>query len=449
MIASAETGLAAGAVEEFRRRARLPSAAIEELREQAFERFTGTGWPAPGEEAWRHTNVASIVEQPFRPIEDDVTPRSLVPPSSETSAWQATMEREGRNLATMFFVDGRYAGTSGLDRLPPAVRFASLREIAEGDGEGIASLLSRRLPAESAFTLLNTAYLTGGAVLDVPDDTVLREPLHLLFRASGEGSPAIFPRNLIRLGRNSGATLLLEWAGSGRSLTAAVAQAILGENSSLEIVTLERQGEEAFHLSALDVEQQRSSRFVSHLFSMGGAVARDEIHARLSGEGADTLLNGLFLTTGEQKADLLTVVDHAVPHGTSRQTYRGILDGRSRGSFTGRVIVRADAQKTDAVQSNRNLLLSRGALVNSTPQLEIRANDVKCKHGSTTGQLDADALFYLRSRGLSLEAARSLLTYAFASDLVRRVPAGALRSAVESALRERLPQAPDLEEIAR
>jgi Fe-S cluster assembly protein SufD len=227
-----------------------------------------------------------------------------------------------------------------------------------------------------------------------------------------------------------------------------VTQAILGENSSLEIVTLQRQGEEAFHLSALDVEQQRSSRFVSHLFSMGGAVARDEIHARLTGEGADTLLNGLFLTVGEQKADLLTVVDHAVPHGTSRQTYRGVLDGRSRGSFTGRVIVRADAQKTDAVQSNKNLLLSREALVNSTPQLEIRANDVKCKHGSTTGQLDADALFYLRSRGLSLEAARSLLTYAFASDLVRRVPAGAMRSAVERALRERLPQAPDLEEIA-
>jgi len=439
MIASVETGLAAGAAEDFRRRDRFSSSSIEELREQAFERFSEIGWPAPGDEAWRHTNVASIVGLPFRPVDGQ-------PPQGEIPAEALAIGE----LPRLVFANGRLAGDSRLDRVPSRTRFSSLREAAAADPDGIASLLSRRLPAESAFTLLNAAHLTDGAVIDVPDGVIVREPLHLVFFASGDGtSPALFPRNLIRLGESSAATIVLSWAGRGRSLTAAVTQAILGENSALEIVTLQRQDEEAFHLSALDVEQQRSSRLTSHLFSMGGAVARDEIHARLSGEGADCLLNGLFLTDREQKADLLTVVDHAVPHGTSRQNYRGILDGRSRGSFTGRVIVRADAQKTDAQQSNKNLLLSREALVNSTPQLEIRANDVKCKHGSTTGQLDADALFYLRSRGLSPEMARSLLTYAFASDLVRRVPAGDVRAAVDRALHERLPQAPAIEEIAK
>lgn len=428
MIASVETGLAAGAAEDFRRRDRFPSPSIEELREQAFERFSETGWPAPGDEAWRHTNVASIVGLPFRPVDGGPPAEAPAPAIGE--------------LPALVFGNGRFAADRRLDRVPPGVRFSSLRRAAAADPEGIAALLSRRLPAESAFTLLNTAHLTDGALVDVPDGTVVREPLHLAFFASGgAGSPALFPRNIVRLGRNAGATVVLEWAGSGRSLTAAVTQAILGENSSLEIVTLQRQDEPAFHLSALDVEQERSSRFVSHLFSMGGAVARDEIHARLAGEGADCLLNGLFLTDRDQKADLLTVVDHAMPHGTSRQAYRGILDGRSRGSFTGRVIVRADAQKTDAQQSNKNLLLSREALVNSTPQLEIRANDVKCKHGSTTGQLDATALFYLRSRGIGEAEARALLTWAFAADVAEKIRVPAVRRRVERELGLRLPGA--------
>ena len=439
MIASAETGLAAGAAEEFRRRERFASSAIEELRERAFERFTAAGWPAPGDEAWRHTNVGAIVGLPFRPVDGG-------PPVSVPGELAAAAGEHPR----LVFGDGRFVAPVSRPTLAgEAIRFSSLREASAQAPESVAGFLARRLHAESAFSLLNTAHLTDGAVIDVPDGVVVREPLHLVFFASGNGgSPAVFPRNLIRLGKNAGATVILTWAGRGRSLTAAVTQVVLGENSALEIVKLQRQAEEAFHVSALDVEQERSSRFTSHLFSMGGAVARDEIHARLSGEGADCLLNGLFLTERDQHADLLTVVDHAVPHGTSRQTYRGILDGRSRGSFTGRVLVRAGAQKTDAQQSNKNLLLSREALVNSTPQLEIRANDVKCKHGSTTGQLDADALFYLRSRGLSSEAARSLLTYAFASELVRRVPA-ALRAAVDRALHERLPQAPSIFEIAK
>ena len=440
MIASSGTSLASGAAEEFRRRRRFPSPAIEELREQAFERFSAAGWPGARDEDWRHTNVASIVDLPFRPADGGpiAVPEDL-----------GAIARGIGEHPRLVFSDGRYVPSLSRPELAGGIRFASLRDASAADPAAVADVLARRIAGESAFTLLNTAHLSDGAVIEVPDGVALREPLHLLFHATGNGAaPAIFPRNVIRLGRNAGATVLIAWSGRGRSLTSAVTQVALGENASLDLVKFQRQAGDAFHVSALDVEQDRSSRFVSHLFSMGGAVVRDEIHALLSGEGADCSLNGLFLTDGGQRADLRTVVDHAVPHGTSRQTYRGILDGRSRASFTGRVIVRAGAQKTDAMQSNRNLLLSREALVNSTPQLEIRANDVKCKHGSTTGQLDADALFYLRSRGLSAEASRSLLTYAFASDLVLRVPA-ALRGAVDRALHEKLPGAPSIFEIAK
>jgi Fe-S cluster assembly protein SufD len=439
MIAPPEKGLAAGAAEEFRRRERFASPEIEEVREQAFLRFSADGWPGPADEQWRHTNVASIVGHAFHPAGGGAVP---VPEAL------ASLVRDAGKHPRLVFADGRYVPALSRPDLAREMELSSLRHASVRSPGTIADLLSRRLAGESAFTLLNTAHMTDGAVIDVPDGVVLREPIQLLFFASGDGSPAVFPRNLIRLGKSSGATVLLDWAGVGRSLTAPVTQIVLGENSSLEIVSFQRQADEAFHVASLDVEQERSSRFVSHLFSMGGAAVRDEIHARLAGEGADCMLNGLFLTDRDQRADLVAVVDHAVPHGTSRQTYRGILDGRSRGSFTGRVVVREGAQKTDAQQSNKNLLLSREALVNSTPQLEIRANDVKCKHGSTTGQIDADALFYLRSRGLSAEAARSLLTYAFASELVLRVPA-AIRGAVDRALHARLPGAPSIFEIAK
>ncbi len=438
MIASPEKGLAAGAAEQFRRRERFPSAGIEEVREQAFERFSAEGWPGPGDEGWRHTNVASIVGHAFRPAEGGAVP---VPEAL------ASLVRDAGKHPRLVFADGRFVPALSRPDLAREIELSSLRHASERSPGTFAELLARRLAGESAFTLLNTAHMTDGAVIDVPDGVVLREPIQLIFFASGDGSPAVFPRNLIRLGRNAGATVLVHWTGRGRSLTAPVTQIVLGEGASLEIVRFQRQADEAFHVEAVDVEQERSSRLVSHLFSMGGAAVRDEIHVRLSGEGADCALNGLFLTDRDQHADLVVVVDHAVPHGTSRQTYRGILDGRSRGSFTGRVVVREGAQKTDAQQSNKNLLLSREALVNSTPQLEIRANDVKCKHGSTTGQIDADALFYLRSRGLSAEAARSLLTYAFASELVRRVPA-AIRGAADRALHARLPDAPSIFEIA-
>jgi Fe-S cluster assembly protein SufD len=436
-------GLRDAAAEEFASRERLPSPAIEALREQAYGRFVELGWPASRDEGWRHTPVSAIASTPFRPL-DGGSPPALTADAHDL----AVIDRlQGTRIV---IANGRFSAE--LSRLggEPRIAVESLRQAIARAPEEIGAHLARSLPEESAFTHLNAAFLTDGAVITVPDGVVIREPLHVVFLAASKGAPpAFFPRNILRVGRNAEITIVNTYAGTGASLTDAVTLAEIGENGKLTLVTIQRQGKEASHVGFTAADIARAGRFSRHLFSIGSAVSRDVVHARLSGEGAECSLDGLFMTEGDQRVDLVTIVDHAVPHGTSRQTYKGILDGRSRGAFTGRVIVRQDAQKTDAQQSNKNLLLSREALVNSTPALEIRANDVKCKHGSTTGQLDENALFYLRSRGLSEEEARTLLTYAFASELVRRVPAGAVRADIDGALHERLPQAPGISELAR
>jgi Fe-S cluster assembly protein SufD len=442
MILAADPGIFSPSAVDFGRRARFSSESIERVREQAFARFEEGGWPGARDDAWKHTNVSSILATAFQPVDG----RKTAPIAAGALVG---IGLAGDAVPRVVFVNGHFAPELSDLSGAESIRVANLREAVAGAPDSIAEMLARSLPAENAFTLLNTAYLSDGAVITIPDGVVVSTPLHVLYVASTAGPPlALFPRNIIRVGRNARAGVVLTYAGSGISLTTVVTQIEVGENGSLDLVTLQRQGPEAVHLSLVSVDQERASRFSSHLFSVGASIARDDLHAVLSGEGAECTLNGLFLTEKAQRADLQTVVDHAVPHGTSRQVYKGILDGRSRGAFTGKVIVRPDAQKTDAQQTNKNLLLSREALVDSTPALQIWANDVKCKHGSTTGQLDADALFYLRSRGLSEVSARNLLTYAFASDLVRRVAAGPVRTDVDRALHARLPQAPAIDEIA-
>jgi Fe-S cluster assembly protein SufD len=221
--------------------------------------------------------------------------------------------------------------------------------------------------------------------------------------------------------------------------TNAVTEIVVGDGAVLDFSKLEREGDAAFHVATTAVSLGRNSTFTSHSISLGGALARNDVNVRLDAEGADCTLNGLFLGNGTQLLDNHTLIDHAMPHGTSRELYKGILDGKSRGIFHGTIIVRPDAQKTDAMQTNKNLLLSKESLVNSEPALEIFADDVKCRHGSTIGQLDAAALFYLRSRGIGEDEARSLLVYAFASDVASRIRVAPLRALVEQHLGLRLP----------
>jgi Fe-S cluster assembly protein SufD len=253
---------------------------------------------------------------------------------------------------------------------------------------------------------------------------------------------------LLVAGQNSQATIVESYGGPAGAtyFTNAVTEILLEEGAGLEHYRLQRESTNAYHVGTLAVRQGRATRFASHALSLGAALGRLDIRQAFAGEGGECALNGLFLGSDTQHTDTHTWIDHAAPHCTTRELYKGIVDDRARGVFVGRILVRPGAQKTDAVQTNKNLILSRDALVDSLPQLEILADDVKCKHGSTTGQLDPLALFYLQSRGIGEKAARALLTYAFASDVVQRVRVEAIRTRLTEILQRRLPGAPGLQE---
>jgi Fe-S cluster assembly protein SufD len=276
-------------------------------------------------------------------------------------------------------------------------------------------------------------------VIEIEKGAVVAEPIRITFRSGGAAQGQVqYPRVLILAGERSQASVIHAYAGEGRYFTNAVTEIALGEGALLEHYVLQQESAAACHVHALAARQARASHFTSHNLAFGGALARTDISVLLDAEGAECTLNGLFVGRGEQHLDNHTVVDHAKPRCVSRELYKGVLDDAARGVFHGKVIVRQDAQKTDAVQTNKNLLLSRRALVNSTPALEILADDVKCKHGSTTGQLDAAAVFYLRSRGIGEAAARAMLTQAFAADIAERIKIPALRAEVERELGLRL-----------
>jgi Fe-S cluster assembly protein SufD len=272
---------------------------------------------------------------------------------------------------------------------------------------------------------------------------VLEEPIHLLFIATGDGVPSIVhPRVLVVLEEAAQATVVESYVGRGRGVyfTNAVSEVVLAEGAVADVYKLQRESVQAFHVAALGASQAKSSTFVSHVITLGGAIARNEVASTLGGEGADCTMNGLYEATGRQLVDNHTTIDHAKPHGTSRQLYKGILDGHAHGVFNGKVIVRPDAQKTDAVQSNKNLVLSDDATIDTKPELQIFANDVKCKHGATIGQLDHDVLFYLRSRGIGEAEARRLLVHAFSSEILDNVKLERVRAQLGGCLLTMAPE---------
>jgi Fe-S cluster assembly protein SufD len=373
----------------------LPGAppGLEELRRKAFATFEELGFPTPKNEDWKYTGLQPILG----------------------TSW--TRARREPRLTSP---------------LPDGVR---VRRLTEAFAE-IEPHLARIARFErSAFTSLNTAFLEDGIVLEIRPGAVIDDPIELVFEAPGAARPEVaYPRVLILAGEGSQVAIVERYTGSGRSFTNAVTEIALADGALLDHYKLQQESDAACHVHTIAVRQGRSSRFTSHNIAFGGALARTDLHVVLDAEGAEAALNGLFVGKGAQHIDNHTVIDHAKPHGVSRELYKGIMDGASRGVFHGTIIVRPDAQKTDALQTNKNLLLSREALVNSTPALEIFADDVKCRHGSTTGQLDAAALFYLRTRGIGEDEARALLTYAFAADVADRIRIPAIRRAVEREL---------------
>ena len=436
MMVAEEIDVYRSAYEVFARERGGEPAWLRQLRDAAIARFSERGFPTTRDEEWRHTNVGPVARTAFRRAEGN----------GHDVGRELAALAGGATLRAVF-VDGCLSpGLSALEGLPAGATVMSLREALRREPQRLQPHLARIAGASaSVFADLNTAFLEDGAFVSLAPGVVVEEPIHLVFLSTGNGSTPIvsYPRNLVLAGRGSQGRVAETYAGAEGTayLCCPVTEVVLEDNAGLDHYKLQREAASGFHVATLAVSQGRDSRFSDHHLSLGAALSRTDIAVRLGAEGGECVLNGLFLADGERLTDTHTRIDHAAPHCTSRELYKGIVDGRGRGVFHGRIVVRAGAQKTDAYQTNKNLLLSKEALVNSTPQLEIFADDVKCKHGSTTGQLDPNALFYLRTRGISEAAARSLLTYAFASELVHRVEVPSLRAAVEEHLQAHLPGA--------
>ena len=411
---------------------------LSAIRADAGARFTELGYPTTRHEDWKYTSVAPIAETAFQPAPDDaasVTPDDLRPFLFADS-----------DVHRLVFVGGRFAPRlSRIDRLPDGITLGSLAEILQSSPLRTEPHLARHAAyRDQPFTALNTAMFEDGAVVFLPDGAILDAPVHLLFLSTGLDEPTVsHPRSLIVAGANSRATVVETYAtiGTGVCFTNAVTEVIAGQDAVIEHCRIERENERAFHVGALHLRQERGSRIGSHAVSLGGGLVRHNVHAVLAGEGCDCRLNGLYVLRGDQHVDNHLRVEHAAPRCSSRECFRGVLDDRSRGVFTGRIVVHQNAQRTDAKQTNNTLLLSDNAQAESRPQLEILADDVKCTHGATVGQVNKDAMFYLRSRGIEPAAARTLLICAFASESMGEVRFAPLRARLEELLRTRLPGA--------
>ncbi len=408
---------------------------LRALRQEGIAQLARQGFPTSRNEDWKYTNVAPIAGQAFSPV------RTVHEAGVEAAVARLALPGTGP-LAV--FVDGWFVRElSRLEGAPEGLSVRSLREELTRDGEGLEEVVGQQArAATNAFTALNAALLEEGVVVRVASGTVCREPVQLLFLARGDNHVALAsPRVVVRAGENSELTLVESYVGAapGVSFTNAVTEVVLGAGARVTHLKLQAESETAFHIGGLHVAQGRDSRFASHVISLGGALARNEVHAVFAAEGGECLLNGLYVGHGSQHLDHWTNLDHAHPRCTSRELYKGVLDDKARGTFHGKVLVRPDAQQTDARQSNRNLLLSEAAMADARPQLEILADDVKCAHGATVGRLDEQALFYLRSRGIPRADAEWLLTHAFATEVVGAVPLAPLREQVELLLARKLP----------
>lgn len=408
---------------------------LRELREAAFARFCAVGFPTTRNEDWRFTNIAALARTPFRLARGGVAPFTV----SELVTWRM----EGAS-ARMVFVDGRFAPElSTWDALPGGVVVNGLRKEIEHRPQVVAEHLGRYLDMErDPFCALNTAFAEDGAYVHVSRGVVIEQPIHLLFISTSSNAPAMtHPRNLIVVEDEGQASIVEDYVSFGTEapvLSNTVTELVAGGNAIVVHNMIEREHLETYNLSTLRIEQARSANVASHSLLLGGTLVRNNVHPVLAGEGGECLINGLFIGSGRQHMDNYMLVEHASPHCASRQFYNGILDERAHGVFQGRIIVHKDAQKTDAKQTNRNLLLADDAQIDTKPQLEIHADDVKCTHGATIGQIEESALFYLRSRGIDEVEARGLLLQAFAGECLDRMKPGVARDYAEIVVQQKL-----------
>ncbi len=406
---------------------------INQLRKDAIAKFSELSFPTIKDEEWKYTNITPLFKHSFKPA-------ASISEIENAQVDQFTFDDLKGYLAV--FVNGIYSkDLSRLENLPKEVVISSLEDAINSSHLAVQKYFSKYADyKQHIFTSLNTAFTKDGAFIHIPDGKILEDPVHILFITNSNGEKILSqPRNLFSVGKNSQVKILEHFVSidHGIYFTNSVSEISAGENAVVDHVKLQEESKNAFHIHRIEVEQERNSNFTSHSISLGGIISRNDCNIRFNGEGGEGTLNGLYLTDGEQLYDTHTMIDHAKPHCTSHEHYKGILDDKSRGVFNGKVMVRKDAQKTNAFQENNNIILSAEALVNTKPQLEIFADDVKCTHGATIGQLDMDSMFYLKSRGIGKETARAILIHAFASDIIKSIPLKPIKSYIESILTER------------
>jgi len=415
---------------------------LQDLRDRGAARFAALGFPTVRDEEWRFTNISPIANSEFVPATEAaaVTSHSL----------RGVVYSDAANRIVV--LNGRFSSQlSRVNGLASGVRVGSLAAAVSDHADVVPRYLGQLADfGTKAFTALNTALAVDGVYVYIPDGVVLDEPLHLLFVTTSPGVPQRLMSNvrtLVVVGDRCQVRIVESYVGpdGGAYFTNAVTEIFAGEGSVVDHYKVQQESLDASHVASMLVHAARNANVSSHSFSLGGKIVRNDVAALLDGEGAECTLNGLYLADGDRLVDNHTTIDHAKPHCPSHEIYKGILGGKARAVFNGKIIVRQDAQKTDAKQTNRALLLSDSASINTKPQLEIFADDVKCTHGAAIGQLDEDAIFYLRARGLTYFEARDMMIHAFAGEILDRVKVDPLRAALEGELFAQL--AKDLAEI--
>jgi Fe-S cluster assembly protein SufD len=413
------------------------------LRRMGIARFAELGFPTVQDEDWRFTNLTPLAKLPLQPAAE---------PANDDAAKAALEKYPFARLpgSRLVFVNGQYFPMlSSVRGLPDGVRVSNLTTALVADSEFIKKHLSLyALTNDNAFAALNQAFFTDGGFVHVPAGASVAEPIQFVFISTAKNNgDTSQPRNLILASANSQATVIESYLSTDNAayFTNAVTEIVAGDNAALEHVKFQDEAAAAFHLATIAGHLGRASHVNVHSFALGARLSRNNIRTKLAGEGLECVLNGLYLTRGEQLADHHMIVEHAQPHCASHEYFNGILDDKSKGIFHGRILVREIAQKTDAKQTNKNLLLSDDATADTKPQLEIYADDVKCTHGATIGQLNEESIFYLRARGIGADNARRMLIHAFAGEIIARVKHAAVREALDKLVWDRLEANPHLQ----
>jgi Fe-S cluster assembly protein SufD len=411
---------------------------FSEQRQSALNLFKETGFPRTRQENWKYTDTRPIAKQEFSNINKS---------SASISADEIDAIRfKDLDCYELVFINGVYSEEhSTIEGLPDNVVIENMASVLEKDSELLKKHLAQYADNNvSPFTALNTAFIQHGTYINVPKNTIIEKPINILYLSKESSKPfAAHPRNLIVMGEHSEATLIESYIGidDANYFTNAVTEVSLAPSALMKHYKIQQESLNAYHIGNLNVMQDKDSRFESNSISLGGSLVRNDIHGQLDAEGASIVMNGLYMTNDKQHVDNHTRVDHLKPNTHSSENYRGVLNGRSRGVFNGKVVVHPQAQKIEAHQNNANLLLSDDAEIDTKPELEIYADDVKCSHGATVGQLDQNMLFYLRSRAIEEETARSLLTYAFADEVLKDISFTPVKNRLEYLIVGQLPDA--------